>query len=311
MTKPRGIVFMGTPDFACPTLRALVESGETILAVATQPDRPQGRGRRMAASPVKTLALELDLPVWQPETLRGPEALAHLETLGPEAIVVAAYGLILPPAVLDLPPLGCLNVHGSLLPAYRGPAPIQWAVLNGEIETGVTIMRMAAGVDTGPILRSRSTNIQDTDTAGGLHDRLAALGANLLVEALAGLRAGTIVPEAQDESRASHAPMLKKTDGLMDWTLPAEVLSRRVRGLDPWPGAYTRLDGRMLKIFGPKVGSDQGGPGEILGLGSGGLIVAAGQGSLTIAELQLAGQRRLAAADFWRGQRLSPGLVLG
>lgn len=311
VSEPRGLVFMGTPDFACPALSALAGSGETILAVATQPDRPQGRGRRVAPSPVKALALELHLPIWQPETLRDPEVLARFEAASPEAIVVVAYGLILPPALLNLPRLGCLNVHASLLPAFRGPAPIPWAILRGETETGVTTMRLDPGMDTGPLLLSRSTRILDTDTAGRLHDRLARLGAELLVETLAGLRAGTLTPRPQDEGRASYAPMLKKTDGLLDWARPAALLSRQVRGLDPWPGAYTLFQGRTLKLFGGQVGSGQGRPGQVLGLGPEGLVVAAGQGSLAIPELQLAGHRRLPASDFWHGQRLSPGRLLG
>jgi methionyl-tRNA formyltransferase len=311
LSEPRGLVFMGTPDFARPALSALAKSGETILAVVTQPDRAQGRGRRVAPSPVKTLALDLHLHLWQPETLRDPEVLARFEAARPESIVVVAYGLILPPALLDLPPLGCLNVHASLLPALRGPAPIAWAILRGLALTGVTTMRLDRGVDTGPMLLSRSTPILDTDTAGSLHDRLALLGAELLLETLAGLRTGAITPRPQDEARASYAPLLKKTDGLVDWTRPAAMLSRQVRGLDPWPGAYTLFEGLTLKLFGGRAGSGRGRPGEVLGLGTEGLVVAAGEGSLALAELQLAGYRRLPAADFWRGRRLSPGRLLG
>lgn len=311
LSEPRGLVFMGTPDFALPSLEVLAAAGEEILAVVTQPDRTQGRGRRMAFSPVKALALDLHLPVWQPETLRDPEVLARFEAARPEAVVVVAYGLILPPALLNLPPLGCLNVHASLLPALRGPAPIPWAILRGLALTGVTTMRLDRGVDTGPMLLSRSTPILDMDTAGSLHDRLSILGAELLVETLAGLRNGTVKPRPQDELRASYAPMLKKSDGLVDWTRPAAELDRQVRGLDPWPGAYTLFEGRILKLFRTWAIAGQGRPGEVRELLPEGLLVATGEGGLLMEELQLAGHRRMRAADFWRGRRLSPGRLLG
>ncbi|MBW2061480.1 MAG: methionyl-tRNA formyltransferase [Deltaproteobacteria bacterium] len=305
------IVFMGTPEFALPSLSSLASTGKEVVAVVTQPDRPRGRGRKLSPPPVKVLAQELSLPIWQPEKIRDPAIVSRLADLAPDLFVVVAYGQILPPALLGLPRLGALNVHASLLPAYRGPAPINWAIINGETQTGVTTMFMDQGVDTGAILESRIIPIKETDTAKTLHDRLSKLGADLLIQTIAGLKDGTVSPHPQPEAGASHAPLLTKSDGLLNWSRPAVELARLIRGLDPWPGAWTAHRGRSLKLFGGRTGSAQGLPGQVLGLDTGWLHVAAGEGSLLVAELQLAGQKRLAASEFWHGQRLEPGVVLG
>jgi len=304
MPEPWRIVFLGTPEFAVPALAALSGAEDQVLLVITQPDRPQGRGRRPSPPPVKVLAQKLDLPVWQPESIKTPAAFNRLKELTPDLLVVVAFGAILPLNLLQLPRIGPLNVHPSLLPAYRGPAPINWAILNGETETGVTTMFLDQGMDTGPILLSRRTAIGPLETAGQLHDRLARLGAELLLETIAGLKAGRVTPKPQPSTGATLAPLLKKADGLIDWTRPAEELARRVRGLDPWPGAYTTFKGKILKLFGARPGPGRGRPGQVLALDQGLLHVAAGQGSLALAELQIEGKKRLRAPEFWRGQRL-------
>lgn len=304
MPEPWRIVFLGTPEFAVPALAALSGAEDQVLLVITQPDRPKGRGRRPSPPPVKVLAQKLDLPVWQPESIKTPEVYEPLKDLAPDLLVVVAFGAILPLNLLQLPRIGPLNVHPSLLPAYRGPAPINWAILNGETETGVTTMFLDQGMDTGPILLSRRTAIGPLETAGQLHDRLARLGAELLLETIAGLKAGRVTPKPQPSTGATLAPLLKKADGLIDWTRPAEELARRVRGLDPWPGAYTTFKGKILKLFGARPGPGRGRPGQVLALDQGLLHVAAGQGSLALAELQIEGKKRLRAPEFWRGQRL-------
>ena len=311
MPGPWRVVFLGTPEFAAPSLSALAGSEDEVVLVVTQPDRPRGRGRKLAPPPVKVLAQELGLPVWQPETSRDPDVAVRLKDLGPDLLVVVAFGQILPPAVLNVSPNGTVNVHPSLLPAYRGPAPINWAIINGEAETGVTTMFLDQGMDTGPTLLSRRAAVSESETAGRLHDRLAVLGAELLIETIAGLKAGSVAPKPQPEQGASLAPMLRKSDGLVDWTRPAIDLARLVRGLDPWPGAYTIFRGRNLKLFGASPGPGRGRPGHILTLDQGLLHVGTGQGSLALAELQLAGKKRLKAVEFWRGQRLEAGVELG
>jgi len=311
MPEPWRIVFLGTPEFAVPYLAALAGSEDQVLLAVTQPDRPKGRGRRPAPPPVRVLAEALGLPVWQPESIKTPEVFHRLKELGPDLLAVVAFGAILPPDLLQLPRIGPLNVHPSLLPAYRGPAPINWAILNGETETGVTTMFMDRGMDTGPLLLSRRTAIAPEETAGQLHDRLARLGADLLLETIAGLKAGTVTPKPQPPAGATLAPFLKKADGLMDWTGSAEELARQVRGLDPWPGAYTTFKGKNLKLFGARPGPGRGRPGQILTVDQGLLHVAAGRGSLALAELQLEGKKRLSALEFWRGQRLSQADFFG
>jgi methionyl-tRNA formyltransferase len=241
------IVFLGSPDFAVPGLRALA-AGYTVVGVVTQPDREAGRGRTLVAPPVKAAALELGLPVIQPEKLRAPEALAQLQAWAPDLIVVAAFGQILRPSVLDLPRFGCINVHGSLLPRWRGAAPIQAAILAGDMETGITIMKMDSGVDTGPMLSRRAIPISVGDTAGSVFKKMSALGAELLLETLPPYLAGGIQPRPQPEEGVTYAPMLKKEDGLLDFTCPAEELVRRVRAFNPWPGAYFGWQGGLMKI---------------------------------------------------------------
>ena len=237
------LVFMGTPDFASATLEALLRSDDSVVGVVTQPDRPKGRGQMLTPSPVKLLARQEQIPLLQPLKMKDPEFLQALTGWKPDLIVVAAYGRILPPAILSLPPLGCVNVHGSLLPKYRGAGPIQWALINGETETGITTMLMDEGMDTGAMLLQEAIPITSDDTVGTLSPRLAELGGRLLVETIARLKAGTLVPKPQDSSRATLAPLLKKEDGAIDWALPAAVLANRVRGLSPWPGAYTTVAG--------------------------------------------------------------------
>ncbi|HTS28296.1 MAG TPA: methionyl-tRNA formyltransferase [Bryobacteraceae bacterium] len=243
------LVFLGTPAFAVPTLERVVEAGHQVLAVVSQPDRPRGRGQQAAAPPVKEAALRLGLPVFQPERVRRPEAVEYLRGLAADAMVVVGYGQIIPQSVIDLAPLGIINVHGSLLPKYRGAGPIQWAILNGETRTGVTTMRIDAGLDTGDMLLKAETEIGPDETAVELGRRLSLMGADVLVETLAGLAAGSIVPEKQDSAQATYAPLLKKEDGRIDWSQPAAAIHNRVRGLQPWPGAHTTFRGQQLQIW--------------------------------------------------------------
>ncbi len=245
----RSIVFMGTPDFACPTLQTLIDRGERLLAVVTQPDRPKGRGHKLMPPPVKELALAHDIPVLQPHRVRASAFVDSIRQLAPELIVVVAFGQILPKALLDIPPRGCVNVHASLLPRYRGAAPLNWCIINGETETGVTTMLMDTGLDTGPMLLKRATPIDENEDIVSLHDRMASLGAELLAETLDGLREGRIEPQAQDDSLSCYAPLLKKEHGLIDWQRPARQIHNQVRGLAAWPGAQTLLNGQALKLF--------------------------------------------------------------
>ena len=310
MTQPWRVVFMGTPEFAGPCLSALAESPDEAVLVVTQPDRPKGRGRKSAPPYIKSLALELGLPVWQPEGLHAPEAADRLRALAPHLLVVVAYGRILPRPILDIPGHGPVNLHPSLLPAYRGPAPINWAVLNGDPVTGVTTMLLDEGVDTGPTLLQRATPIGPDETAGELHDRLANMGAELLLRTIAELKQG-LRPTPQPENGVSAARMLTKADGALDWTRSADELARQIRGLDPWPGAYTTYKNHNLKLFGARPGPGRGRPGEILAMEGDSLHVAAGDGSVMVRELQTAGKKRQTGAQFWHGRRLSPGDFLG
>jgi len=305
-------VFMGTPEFALQTLQGLMDIGCNLVGVYTQPDRPKGRGKQLAAPPVKRCALERGIPVFQPVRLRQAEAVAELEALAPDLIVVVAYGQILPKSVLDIPAHGCINVHASLLPKYRGAAPINRAILDGETETGITTMYMDVGLDTGDMLVKRTLPIGPDETAGELHDRLALLGREAMEETLARLCAGTLQRTAQDDSQSSYAPMMEKEDGRIDWNRPAEELHNQVRGLDPWPGAFTVLKGEILKLARTRVDPDgTAAPGTILAAGRDGVRIACGRGSLWVRELQLAGRKRLPAADFLRGCPLEPGMTLG
>lgn len=304
------VVFLGTPAFAVPTLERIAAAGHNVLSVVTQPDRPRGRGQNAAPPPVKEAALRLGLPVYQPERVRRPEAVEYLRGLAPDAMVVVGYGQIIPQSIIDIPPYGILNVHASLLPKYRGAGPIQWAIVRGETRTGVTIMRIDAGLDTGDMLLKAETEIDADENAVELGRRLATIGADLLVEALAALAAGTIAFEKQDDSQATHAPLLKKEDGLIDWSRPASEIHNRIRGLQPWPGAYTSLRGQTLHIWKAKVAASAGGPrGTILTVKP--LIAACGEGSLELVEVQLEGRKRLAAAEFANGQRLKENETLG
>lgn len=302
------IVFAGTPDFAVPTLKALVAAGHEVAAVLTQPDRPAGRGRRLVAGPVKDCARALGLEVLQPQTLRAEAPLAALRRLEPRVMVVAAYGLILPRAVLDLPPEGCLNVHASLLPRWRGAAPIQRAIEAGDAETGVTIMRMEEGLDTGPMLARRATPITSRDTAGTLHDRLAALGAELMVETLKRVERGAVDADPQDERLATYAPKITAADAVADWGRPALELERRVRALNPWPVVRASHHGQTLRIWeaGVRAGA-AGAPGEVLKADHDGVDIACGEDALRVTVLQRQGGRRMTAAEFLNGYALKPG----
>lgn len=313
MTECLDLVFAGTPQFAVPTLRALCASGHRVRAVYTQPDRRAGRGRRPRPSPVKTLALECGLSVEQPPSLREEAVQADLRALGADALIVVAYGLLLPPAVLAIPRLGCLNVHASLLPRWRGAAPIQRALLAGDTETGVSIMQMDKGLDTGPILARSSCSIGPDDTAARLAERLAAQGADLLLETLDRLAQGGVQPLAQDPARACYAPKLSKAEAVLDWRRPAPELERRVRAFDPWPVAQTRLEGgAVLRIWRARAlpHAPGGPPGSVLDAGATGIDVAAGEGVLRLLEVQLPGGRRLDAGAFLAGHAIA-GTRLG
>ncbi len=311
--KPEAIrtVFMGTPDFALATFQGLINFGLNLVGVYTQPDRPKGRGKKLAAPPVKELALQHDIPVFQPQKLREPAVVEQLKELQPELIVVVAYGQILPKSVLEIPQYGCINVHASLLPKYRGAAPINKAIVDGETETGVTTMYMDVGLDTGDMLVKRSLAIGENETAGQLHDRLAVTGREAMEETLKRICAGTLVAEEQDDELTCYAPMLKKEDGLIDWSQPAASVHNLIRGLDPWPGAFTHLDGEVLKLSATRVEVELSGqPGEILFADKTGVRVACGEGGLVIDGLQLPGKKRLAAVNFLSGKPLFAGTIL-
>ena len=307
------IVFMGTPDFAVPTLEALCEAGHEILLVITQPDKSKDRGKKVKPGPVKEAALARGLSVAQPEKVKGnPELVRQLRELAPDAIVVVAYGKILPKEILDIPPLGCINVHGSLLPRFRGAAPVQWAVIEGDEFTGITIMYMEEGMDTGDMLSKAKTPTAGK-TAGELSDELSRMGAELLVKTLKDLEEGTVVPEPQDDSLATYAPMIFKKDGLLDFTKPAAVLERRCLGLYPWPGTYTYLAGDLFKVWQCRAeeGETKEVPGTILSASDEGILVAAGEGILRLLEVQIPGKRRMACGDFLRGKKIETGTRLG
>jgi methionyl-tRNA formyltransferase len=306
-------VFMGTPEFALATLEGLLAAGLKLVGVYTQPDRPSGRGKQLTPPPVKQLAVAHGIPVYQPLKLRLPEVVAELQALAPDLIVVVAYGQILPKSVLDIPRYGCINVHASLLPKYRGAAPINQAIIDGATETGVTTMFMDVGLDTGDMLVKRTTPIGPFETAGELHDRLAILGREAMAETLARLLVGTLVGERQNDALSCYAPMLKKEQGQIDWTRPALEVHNRVRGLDPWPGAFTLLGGEPLKLARTRPDDEPHAqaPGTVLGADRDGVRVACGQGVLSVGELQLPGRKRLAAADFLRGCTLPVGTRLG
>lgn len=310
MSNPCRLIFMGTPDFAVPSLEALLNHGEEVAAVVCQPDRPRGRGRKVSPPPVKVLAEKHNLPVLQPTKIRTEEFLERIKSYKPDLIVVAAYGRILPGPLLSLPPLGTINVHGSLLPKYRGAAPIQWAILNGDRETGITIMQMDEGMDTGDILLPGKLTIAADDTAGSLAGKMADLGGRLLVEALEKLKAGTLHPRKQDDSRATLAPPLVKEQGIIDWRDSAWKISCQIRGLDPWPLAFTTLNGSWLRFFRPTVieGPVAEPPGTLLSADKHGLLIATGENCLQVKEIQREGGKRLSVDAFLRGHPLQPGI---
>jgi methionyl-tRNA formyltransferase len=304
---------MGTPDFAVPPLRALQESGHRVLAVVTQPDRPKGRGRKLVPPPVKETATAFEIPVIQPETVRSDEFHQRMRRLAPDLFVVVAFGRILPPSLLAIPAMGAVNVHASLLPRHRGAAPIQWAIMEGDAETGVTTMMMDKGMDTGDILLMEKTPIAAEETAAELHDRLSEMGAPLLLATIERLQAGGLTPISQDPGKATYAPMLKKTDGEIDWSQPAERIARRIRGMTPWPGAYTFSGGMRLKIFKARVLERDISvpPGTVLECMPGELRIATGQSALAISEIQGKSGKRLPIDDFLCGCRLPDGTCLG
>ncbi|UVL61707.1 methionyl-tRNA formyltransferase [Pseudomonas sp. B21-032] len=307
------IVFAGTPEFAAEHLKALIASPYEVVAVYTQPDRPAGRGQKLMPSAVKQLAVDNAIAVLQPATLRNAEAQAELAALKPDLMVVVAYGLILPQAVLDIPRLGCINSHASLLPRWRGAAPIQRAVEAGDSESGVTVMRMEAGLDTGPMLLKVSTPISTSDTGGSLHDRLAEMGPPAVLEAVAGLAAGTLQGEVQDDSLATYAHKLNKDEARLDWSRPAVELERLIRAFNPWPICHSTLNGEALKVLGANLSTGSGNPGEILSASKDGLIVACGEQALCLTHLQLPGGKALNFSDLFnsRREKFTTGTVLG
>ena len=306
------LIFMGTPDFAVPALTALAEHGNPISLVVTQPDRPKGRGRKPTPPPVKTAAEKLGLPVLQPDVVKTDVFYQTIIEHHPDLLIVVAFGHILPKRILEIPVFGAINVHASLLPKYRGPAPIQWAIINGEQETGVTTMLMDSGLDTGEILLSAKTPVQSDDTAGTLHDRLADQGGKLLRETIAALEAESLTPTPQDHGAASYAPMLKKSDGRIDWSQPADNIERQVRGMNPWPLAHCFYENRRLNIYRVDVrpATQEAAPGTILPGFSGELRVAAGRDAVSILEIQAASGKRLNIRDFLSGNELPEGHVL-
>jgi methionyl-tRNA formyltransferase len=310
------IVFMGTPELASRSLEALLaEPAFQVVAVVTQPDRPKGRDLQLQPSPVKELALRVHLPVLQPERARAENFLQHLRSFAPDLIVVAAFGQILPPTILELPRFGCVNVHTSLLPKYRGAAPIQWAILNGETETGVTIMKMDAGMDTGPIVTQEKIVIRAEDTSPTLHDRLAKVGAELLVKTIPDFAAGKILPRVQVTEEASYAPKIKKQDGQINWSKSAVSIWNQVRALIPWPGTYTHLHSQpepaLIKIWQAEVAQGAGEPGQVLQVDKSGILVGCGEAALRLLVLQREGGRRLNAQLFLAGYPIKVGDRLG
>jgi methionyl-tRNA formyltransferase len=306
------IVFFGTPDFAVPSLKLLTDSGYDVAAVVTQPDKVKGRGHRLSQPPVKELAASRGIPVLQPDGIRTPEFQGELAAFRPEAVVVVAYGKIIPPPVLKLPPLGCVNVHASLLPKYRGAAPIQWAIISGDTVTGVTTMMMDEGLDTGGILLQEETGITGEDNALTLSNRLSEMGAALLPRTLAGLKSGSVKPVPQS-GEPTFAPPLRKEDGMVDWSLPAQKLFDLIRGTYPWPGAYCILGGQRLAIIRVKVldRRKRGIPGRVERIGTEEIQVSTGRGILSVLEVKPEGKKSMPAASFMHGRRMTEGVVFG
>lgn len=313
--QPLKIVFAGTPDFAQSVFAAILASQHSVIAAYTQPDRPSGRGRKLTASPVKQLALENDIAVYQPLNFKDQADIDDLAALQPDIMVVVAYGLLLPQAVLDIPKLGCINVHASLLPRWRGAAPIQRSIAEGDQETGVTIMQMDAGLDTGDMLLKATTPIDSNENGGSLHDRLADIGAKACVEALDLMVDGKLAGEKQDDSQANYAHKLSKEEGRLDWQQSAQQLHDKIRGFYPWPVAYSSLDDKVIRIHAAKLGQSDSSatPGEIIAADKNGIEVATGEGTLIINKLQLPGGKALTAADVLNSKRdlFEPGTYLG
>jgi methionyl-tRNA formyltransferase len=312
LTTPLSLVFAGTPEFSVPALEALLASRHRVLAVYTQPDRPAGRGQQMAMSAVKQCALRHQLPVEQPASLKDAAAVARLAQWSADLMIVVAYGLLLPGPVLRTPRLGCVNIHGSLLPRWRGAAPIQRAIQAGDSETGVTIMQMDAGLDTGPMLLERATPIEARETAASLHDRLATLGAAALLEALDGIAAGALSSRPQPPEGATYASKIRKEEALLDWSKPAVELDRLVRAFNPWPVAETRWNGQQLRVWeaAPIAATAAASPGTVMATSAAGIEVATGDGSLLLTRVQAAGRKAMSAADFLKAHR-PEGAVLG
>lgn len=301
------VVFMGTPDFAVETLKALYEAGHEIILAVSQPDKPKGRSGKLAPTPVKEFAMEHDIPVYQPVKIRAEESVEYLKQYQADVFVVAAFGQILPKVILDMPRLGCVNVHGSLLPKYRGAAPIQWAVINGEKVSGNTTMLMGPGLDDGDMLLKSEIELAADETGGSLFDKLAIDGGKLAVKTIEALDRGEITPIPQDESQATHVGMISKDMGNVDWTKPADEIERLIRGLNPWPSAFTFIDGKQVKLWSATVVDGTGEPGTIIDVNKNVFTVACGSQALEINELQLEGKKRMATGDFLRGYNLETG----
>ena len=305
---------MGTPDFSVGILKALVQAGHEVVLAVTQPDKPKGRGGKMQYPPVKEKALEYQIPVFQPKRVRNPECIEELRKYPADIMVVVAFGQILPKEILEMTPYGCVNVHASLLPKYRGAAPIQWAVINGEKVSGVTTMQMDEGIDTGDMLLKTEVVLDEKETGGSLHDKLSAAGAELCVRTLKALEEGTVTPEVQKESTTEYARMLEKSIGRLDWNQSADAIERLIRGLDPWPSAFTDWEGKVMKIWeaqvvkGPETAEI---PGTVTAVEKDGFLVQTGQGALKVLALQIPGKKRMEAGAFLRGYPMNPGMVLG
>lgn len=307
------IIFMGTPDFSVGTLEALIEAGHEVVLAVTQPDKPKGRGKEMQFTPVKECAVEHGIPVFQPRKVREPECIEELKKYNADVCVVIAFGQILPKEILEMTPYGCINVHASLLPKYRGAAPIQWAVINGETVSGVTTMQMDEGLDTGDMLEKVEIVLDKNETGGSLHDKLAAAGAKLCVQTLEALSSGTLTPEKQGESTTEYARMLDKKMGAVDWTRPAVEIERLIRGLNPWPSAYTDWNGKTMKIWEATVleeKADAAEPGTIVNVTKNAFAVQTGEGLLQIDALQIPGKKRMEADAFLRGYQMKTGEIL-
>ncbi|WP_352400251.1 methionyl-tRNA formyltransferase [Anaerotignum sp.] len=306
------VIFMGTPDFAVYSLKALITQHE-VIAVVSQPDKPKGRGKKVVSTPVKEYALEQGIPVYQPEKARDPEFVALLQGLQPDVIAVTAFGQILPEDILNIPKYGCINVHGSLLPKYRGAAPMQWSIIDGEAVTGITTMFMAKGMDTGDMLLKAEVPIHPDDNFASVHEKMAEAGGNLLLETLAALQAGTVTRVPQDHEAATYAPMITKETGHIDWSKSAKEIINLMRGLDPTPGAYAMYEGEPLKLFkGEKANEEyaQGKMGEIVDVIKKGVVVKCGDGAVTITELQARGKKRMSADAYLRGNAMNKGVLL-